>query len=1000
MADESDVMSILSFSTLPEFTADLRVKYCHEVVKDIENQVGFYKKCGKYLIMKEIYSLKLEKGQSVKDHLLEMRKLFESLSRMGYKMVQEELVHLTDEIRTTVSGYIGEPKRDVAKLHEDILASLELKPAAAAELMDTVWIEELGDLSCLECGSKDICAHSMDIDQLDISLPDAPGIFMIDCLITSYESWVLDTGSGNHICNHLQGFKIRETLRKDRSNLRVGEGTMLVAEVVGSYSLSLPSGLVLELENCYYVPKMIKNVISFDLLVDQGFCYKYDYKLISCFKNDVFYFKATPSNGLYVLNLQENKEVYHISKRYKEIEDQTYLWHCRLGHINKKRIEKLRKEGFLGSFDFRPFDNCESCLSGKMTKQPFNKDNERANELLGIIHIDVFGPFSHVARGGYRYFITFTDDFSRYGYVYLIRHKSKDFERFKEFQNEVQNQLDRKIKFLRSDRAGEYLSQEFDNHLMECGIVSQLTPQMNGVSERRNRTLLDMVRSMMCRSSLPVSLWGHALETAAHILNRVPTKSVEKTPYEIWTGKKPKLSFLKIWGCERTGIPVPIPNTRFTEESPSPTGAGGPGFPTGQGQFPYLTENKVFVARNGEFLEDKFLSTENTRNDVDLQEVEEDVTLPIVEPITQQEHVETQPETGEEVQTQDLRRSTRVRQEPDSESEQWQEAMKAEMQSMYDNQVWELTDLPQHCRAVGRKWVFKKKTDMDGNVRTFKARLVAKGFTQTHGIDYDETFSPVAMLKSIRILMAISAYFNYEIWQMDVKTTFLNGKLTKDIYMQQPEGFVDPKNPDKVCKLLKSICGLKQASRRWNLHFDVRIKEFGFAKSEFEPCVYTKFSGSVVTFLVLYVDDNLLIGNDIPTLQSVKTWLSKCFQMKDLGEASYILGIKIYRNTSRRLIGLSQVLSKAQCPVSSEDQDKMKLVPYASTIGSIMYALLCTRHDVAYSISVTSRYQLNPGEAHWVAIKNILKYMRRTKEMFLVFGGSEDEISVTGYSEM
>ncbi|KAJ9535627.1 hypothetical protein OSB04_un001233 [Centaurea solstitialis] len=282
------------------------------------------------------------------------------------------------------------------------------------------------------------------------------------------------------------------------------------------------------------------------------------------------------------------------------------------------------------------------------------------------------------------------------------------------------------------------------------------------------------------------------------------------------------------------------------------------------------------------------------------------------------------------------------------------------------------------------------------------------------------------MLKSIRILMAISAYFNYEIWQMDVKTAFLNGKLTEDVYMEQPEGFENPKNPNKVCKLLKSIYELKQASRSWNLHFDERIKEFGFAKSEFEPCVYTKFSGSIVTFLVLYVDDILLIGNDVPTLQSVKSWLSKCFRMKDLGEAAYILGIKIYRNRSKRLIGLSQstyidkilkkirmdkskkgfipmqhgiVLSKTQCPVSSQDQDRMKSVPYASAIGSIMYAMLCTRPDVAYSVSVTSRYQQNPGELHWVAVKNILKYLRRMKDMFLVFGGSEDEISVTGYSD-
>ncbi|KAJ9535780.1 hypothetical protein OSB04_un001068 [Centaurea solstitialis] len=1022
MADESDVMSILSFSASPEFTVDLRVKFCHEVVKGIENQIGFYKNCGKYLIMKEIFSLKLKRGQSVKDHLLEIRRLFKCLSRLGYKMTQEELVYLMwfslpKEIRVTASGYMGEPRMDVAKVHEDILDSLEPKEASADLMDSTDWIDELGDLSCPECGSQDICVHSFNVDQMDIGAR-------------------------------------RETLTKDRSNLRVGEGTMLVAEAVGSYSLSLPSGLVLELDTCYYVPKMIKNVLSFDLLVDQGFYYKYDYKMISCFKNDMFYFKATPSNGLYILNLQEsNNEIYHISKRSKDIEDQTYHWHCRLGHINKKRVELLQKGGLLGTFDFKPFSNCESCLSGKMTKHPYNKDNERANDLLEIIHTDVCGPFSHEARGGYRYFITFTDDFSRYGYVYLIRHKSEPFEKFKEFHSEVQNQLDRKIKFLRSDRGGEYLSLEFDSHLRECGIVSQLTPpytpQMNGVSERRNRTLLDMVRSMMCRSTLPVSFWGHALVTAANILNKVPTKSVEKTPYELWTGKKPKLSFLKIWGCE-----VYVKRTTSEKLKPKSDKCFFVGYPKNTlGYYFYNpSENKVFVARNGEFLEEKFLSQENTRNDIDLQIVEEETPEPIVEPVTQQGNVETQPETVEEVQTQDLRRSTRIRQEPDrylgflvsqdggdlneptsygeavsgDESEQWQEAMKAEMQSMYDNQVWELTDLPHHCRAVGRKWVFKKKTDMDGNVHTFKARLVAKGFTQTHGIDYDETFSPVAMLKSIRILMAISAYFDYEIWQMDVKTAFLNGKLTEDVYMQQPEGFVDPKNPNKVCKLLKSIYGLKQASRSWNLHFDERIKEFGFAKSEFEPCVYTKFSGSIVTFLVLYVDDILLIGNDIPTLQSVKAWLSKCFQMKDLGEAAYILGIKIYRNRSRWLIGLSQgtyidkvlkrfrmdeskkgfipmqhgiVLSKAQCPESSQDKDKMKSIPYASAIGSIMYAMLCTRPDVAYSVSVTSRYQQNPGEAHWVAVKNILKYLRRTKEMFLVFGGSEDEISVTGYSD-
>ena len=159
---------------------------------------------------------------------------------------------------------------------------------------------------------------------------------------------------------------------------------------------------------------------------------------------------------------------------------------------------------------------------------------ERATDLLEIINTDVCGPMSVEARGGYHYFLTFTDDLSRYEYIYLMKHKSKTFDKFKEFQSEVENHHNKKIKFLRSDRGGEYLSYEFGLHLKQCGIVSQLTPsgtpQRNGVSERHNCTLLDMVRSMMSLTDLPLSFWGYALETAAFTLNRAPSKSVDTTP--------------------------------------------------------------------------------------------------------------------------------------------------------------------------------------------------------------------------------------------------------------------------------------------------------------------------------------------------------------------------------------------------------------------------------------------------------------------------------------
>ncbi|KAK8593567.1 hypothetical protein V6N12_045644 [Hibiscus sabdariffa] len=564
-------------------------------------------------------------------------------------------------------------------------------------------------------------------------------------------------------------------------------------------------------------------------------------------------------------------------------------------------------------------------LPSKMTKAPFTGKGERASDLLGLIHSDVCGPMNTQARGGFQYFITFTDDFSRYGYIYLIRHKSEALEKFKEFKNEVQNQHGKSIKALRSDRGGEYLSQDFDELLKECGIVSQLTPpgtpQWNGVSERRNRTLLDMVRSMMSHTDLPTSFWGYTLETAAFTLNRVPSKSVQKTPHEMWTGRRPNMSFMRVWGCQAY-----VKHQMSTKLEPKSQKCTFVGYPKEtKGYYFYNSkENKMFVARTGVFLEKEFLSYNGNGRNIELKEVQQ-----------QQVHeleVEETPQVVEgnstDLETQLLRRFTRERHEPERygflvtthgdvilvdqdepktyqeavsspDSEKWLEAMRSEMDSMSENQVWTLVEPPEGIKPIGCKWVFKKKTDMDGNVQTYKGRLVAKGFRQIHGVDYDETFSPVAMFKSIRILLAIAAFHDYEIWQMDVKTAFLNGKLEEDVYMTQPEGFVTPENAGKVCKLQRSIYGLKQASRSWNLRFNDAIKEFGFIRNEDEPCVYKKFSGSIVSFLILYVDDILIIGNDIPTLQSIKTWLSSCFSMKDLGEAAYILGVKIYRDRSR-----------------------------------------------------------------------------------------------------
>ncbi|GKA57611.1 retrotransposon protein, putative, ty1-copia subclass [Tanacetum coccineum] len=396
------------------------------------------------------------------------------------------------------------------------------------------------------------------------------------------------------------------------------------------------------------------------------------------------------------------------------------------------------------------------------------------------------------------YFITFTDDYSRYGYVYLLKHKHEVFETFKVFKNEVENQLGKTIKAIRSDRGGEYIIQEFKAYIKANGIVQQLTPpytpQHNGVSERRNRTLLDMVRSMMNLTTLPLSFWDYALESATRILNMVPTKKVDKTPYELWYGKVPNLSYLKVWGCEAL-VKRDTPD-KLEQRSVKCIFIGYPKETMGY-YFYFPPENKIVVARYAEFFEKRLISQEISGRAVDLEEIqeEEDTTPSEITSNIPQEVEGFEPPQPPQEEVIPIRRSERTHRAPnrlclnveveehslgdlgepanykaamlDPESKRWVDAMNAEMQSMIDNMVWVLVDLPPNCKTVGSKWIFKKKTDMDGNVHIYKARLVAKGYTQTYMVDYEETFSPVADIRAIRILisilMKISIWYNLKV---------------------------------------------------------------------------------------------------------------------------------------------------------------------------------------------------------------------------------------------
>ena len=330
---------------------------------------------------------------------------------------------------------------------------------------------------------------------------------------------------------------------------------------------------------------------------------------------------------------------------------------------------------------------------------------------------------------------------------------------------------------------------------------------------------------------------------------------------------------------------------------------------------------------------------------------------------------------------------------------------------MNSNKVQELVEAPKRIKPIGCKRVYKRKRVVDGNVETFKARLVAKGYSQKPSFDYDETFVLVAMLKSNRILLSIVAHLDYEIWKMDVKTRFLNDNLDESIYMMQPDGFVAKGQEHMVCKFHKSIYGLRQTSLSWNKCFDQAVKTFEFDQNEDKTCVYKKVQGSRVVFMIFYVDDNLLIGNDVGLLSFVKIWLSTQFQMKDLGETQYILRIKVFRDCENRKLALSEAtyidkllvkyvmqdskkgllpfrhiisLSHNQCPKTPKEKECMQSVPYAFLVGSLMYAMQCIRPNICFVVGMVSRYQFNPSPKHRMVVKHILKYLRRMKDYVFV----------------
>lgn len=358
---------------------------------------------------------------------------------------------------------------------------------------------------------------------------------------------------------------------------------------------------------------------------------------------------------------------------------------------------------------------------------------------------------------------------------------------------------------------------------------------------------------------------------------------------------------------------------------------------------------------------------------------------------------------GDDGTKHDLEPQTFKEAKTSKQKSKWEAAMDEEMASLLSNNVWELVELPKGRSTITCKWVYKIKYNPDRSVDRYKARLVVRGFSQKEGLDFNETFAPVAKYSSLRLLFARSAALNLDILQLDIKTAFLYGELNEEIYMQQPDGYITPGQEGKVCKLLKSLYGLKQAPRQWNLRIHKFLVDIGFIQLKCDHCVYKHIQKNII--LVIWVDDILLFGTDEAN-HTVYKQLAAQFDVKYIGEPARIVGILVDRNRTDRTIKLHQrsyaeeVLERfgmqqskpVATPVSkidSESPEVCKNTPYMSLVGSIMFLMVATRPDLAFAVNILSRALHAPTEDHWKFGKRVLRYITGTKDCGLLFKGQE-----------
>ena len=859
--------------------------------------------------------------------------------------------------------------------------------------------------------------------------------------------WVIDSGASSHMTWDRSQLKDYKSLDKPEP-IKLGDDHVLNAVGIGTVHLTLTlengSTSKCTLQDVLYVPQLGSKLFSVRVVTAKMNTVSFSES--SCWihnNSGDLLAKGILYGKLYRLNCDCEASGSQYAALAGNTVTEADLWHQRLGHVSDQTLKVIVEKELLTGIKIpksQTISFCEGCVVGKMAKKTHKAIGEiRTKRKLELVHSDVCGPITPGSLNGSKYFITFTDDFSRCTAVYFMKEKSEALDKFKEFEAMVVGESGLKIGSLRTDNGGEYFSEKFKAYLKSRQINHQTTvpytPEQNGVAERVNRTLTEKARAMVAQAELPKSYWAEAVFTATFLKNRTPTRALSEgvTPYEKWYGRKPNARILKVFGCTAYAH---IPEIQRRKMDDRAVKLRFVGYDLNSKGYRLLDEGTkhVYIRQDVLFNEQDFGHGMEAKS----EGVTETVTL-------KEYHEEKQPEEPQP-QRPDRRRGPPVRfgideyaetaaavhyactayQEPMSmkeamssdQAKQWEEAADAEYKSLMENDTWELVKLPPGRKTVGCKWVFKVKQGPDGEVERFKSRLVAKGYSQRYGLDYDETFSPVVRFSSIRTLLAFAVQNGMFIHQMDVITAFLNGKLDEDIYMNQPEGYIIPGKENFVCYLKRSIYGLKQSPRCWNKELLDYLVELGFIQSVGDPCVFVCTVNDKLVIIAVYVDDLILATEDSTDMCDLKEALGNRFKMKDLGVLHYCLGIEITQDGECLRLNQKQYILRMlekfgmldAYSVTTPADGNVKLIKddgvsakvdkslYQSLVGSLLYAAVATRPDIGQSVSAVSKYSSDPTMAHLTAAKRVLRYLKGTMDLGLTYKKSDGNV-LKAYSD-